>query len=441
MNTPPGLTAYVGAAVLAATWATAALATAATEDPPPIAETPASAVEAPAPLSFTEWPTLTRDWFGAGEAMEAGGLSLKLSTTQAYQDVARGGLSTHDRAGRYAGRYDLAIETDLEKMARLKGASAYISAVGGWSEGADPESVGSLLGVNGNVMGDHSILLKEFWFNQNLLEDRVRLRIGKIDLTGGFECRKCSVAFDNNAYANSEKSQFLNCGLVNNPTIPFPGMTLGAVLLIHVTPDWYVAAAAADANGRVGVVDTAFEDPTRFFSIYETGYIAEWPSDKGHRLGTYRVGFWNDPRSKERFDETGSTNRDGGFYASLDQMLLKENDDPDDTQGLGAFARLGLADPEINPIRFFWSTGVQYQGLAPGRDADVLGFGMACSHLSDEPGAGFTAAQETVFEAYYNIEVTPWLHVSPDVQFIANPGGLHETRDATVVGVRLHITF
>jgi porin len=387
------------------------------------------------------WPSLTNDWFGAGEAMKTGGLTMRLSTTQVYQDVAHGGLSTHNEAGRYTGRYDFSIEADLDKMAGLKGASLFASAQGGWSEGIDPRSVGSLAGVNGDAVGNHAVRLREFWFNQNLLDDRLRIRLGKIDLTGGFECKGCSVAFDTNAYANSERNQFINNNLVNNPTIPFPNKTLAAVVLVHPIDSLYLAAGVADANGKVGVVETAFEKPHRYFTVGEAGYLADVPSPNGPMSGAYRVGVWNDPRSKDRFDGDDPKSGTSGFYMSADQTLLKENATAGDAQGLGAFARLGFADEDVSAIRFFWSAGVQYTGLVPGRDADVLGFGVARSRVSGEAGAGFTAAQETVYELYYNIEVTPWLHLSPDIQFIANPGGRHDTRDATVVGLRLNIAF
>ena len=43
-------------------------------------------------------------------------------------------------------------------------------------------------------------------------------RFGKLDITGGFECRGCPVAFDGSAFANDPSGQFLNGALANNPT-------------------------------------------------------------------------------------------------------------------------------------------------------------------------------------------------------------------------------
>ena len=44
-------------------------------------------------------------------------------------------------------------------------------------------------------------------------------------------------------------------------------------------------------------------------------------------------------------------------------------------------------------------------------------------------------------ELYYNIEVTPWLHITPDLQIIDNPTGSKDVDTALVAGVRMHMEF
>jgi len=102
--------------------------------------------------------------------------------------------------------------------------------------------------------------------------------------------------------------------------------------------------------------------------------------------GTYRIGFWNDPQPKANTDRAaaGKSYRDDiGFYTSCDQMLYKENADPEDSQGLGGFFRYGYAPSEKNDITNFFSLGLQYQGLLDGRDEDVLGVGFAHGTFSN----------------------------------------------------------
>jgi len=387
--------------------------------------------------------TLTNNWLGLGRQLAERGVSIGLSLTQIYQAnlTGGGGTRTHRRKGRFAGSYDLEVEFDLEKLMNIKGALVFLHGEGSWSSGLDDSSIGSLFGVNADAAGCRSIDLTELYYEQHLLGDRLRIRVGKLDLTGGFECRGCPVAFDGSAFANDESSQFLNGALVNNPTIPFPDKGLGLVVYVQPTEWWYIAAGLADAQGdaREMGFNTAFHDEDYFFSIFETGVAPRLPSANGPLQGTYRIGLWYDPQKKDRLDGNGTENDDVGFYLSLDQVVLKENQDRDDSQGLGLFARYGFAHDDVNEIKCFWSAGAQCQGLLPGRDDDVLGVGAAQGGLSKR--AGHSAWNETVFETYYAIEIAPWIVLSPSLQYVFNPGGEKTAADALVLGFRLQISF
>ncbi len=45
--------------------------------------------------------------------------------------------------------------------------------------------------------------------------------------------------------------------------------------------------------------------------------------------------------------------------------------------------------------------------------------------------------------AYYNIQAATWINISPDIQYILNPGGRGEddSRDCLVIGLRVQMTF
>lgn len=391
--------------------------------------------------SFTERETLTDNWFGLGRELSKRGVSVNLGLTQIYQANLRGGMSTHRRSGRYGGSYDLELELDTEKLFRMPGGRIFLLSEGSWSDGLDASSVGSIFGVNDDAGGDRSIDVTELWYEHAFLDGRLRFRLGKIDLTGGFDCRGCPVAFDGSAYANDETSQFLNGALVNNPSIPFPDNGLGLMAYLQPLKWWYVSAGVADAqaDARETGFNTTFHGRSDFFSIFETGVVPRLPSPKGELPGAYRIGLWYDPQPKDRFDGRGSKRDDVGIYLSFDQMVLKEISDEEDEQGLGIFARYGAADSDVNEIKSFWSAGAQYQGLVPSRNDDVLGFGMAQGRLSES--AGFTASHETALETYYNASITPWLNITPSVQYIFNPGGQNNMEDAVVAGVRLQMSF
>ena len=49
------------------------------------------------------------------------------------------------------------------------------------------------------------------------------------------------------------------------------------------------------------------------------------------------------------------------------------------------------------------------------------------------------SSHETAIELFYKAQLSPWMMLQPDLQFIANPGG--DGRDAFVFGLRMELLF
>jgi len=282
------------------------------------------------------------------------------------------------------------------------------------------------------------------------MDGDLTLRLGKMDLTGGFECSGCPVSFDCTPYANDETQQFLNSSLVNNPTIPFPAYTLG--LAAHYAPgnDWYMTAAAADSQGSYKETgfQTAFHDEEYFFYIAETGITPRFESSRGPLQGSYAVGVWYLPQPAAVSVPEGEDeifHRDNtGVYASCGQMIVKENSDENDSQGLGTFFRYGYAPSSRNDLTQFFSAGLSCQGLLDGRDHDVLAVGMSRGYFSDDAAGVYACDSETAFETFYNIEMSAWMTLTPSVQYVADPSSADNGRplkDAVVFGLRAQMVF
>lgn len=385
---------------------------------------------------FWERETLTNGFWGLDDRLADSGIEVGLGVTNIYQQNVHGGISTHRRAGRYSGSYDLELSVELRRLLGIGGGSLFVHCEGGWpnAEGIDGVSVGSAFGVNADAIGNRSMDVVELFYEGSIFDDNLTLMIGKIDFTG---------IFDSSAYADDETSQFLNAAFVDNLTIPFPEYSLGVVLSYDLTDSWYIMGGVADAqaDGRETGFRTTFHDEDYFFYVLETGVTAQLASDKGLLQGAYRVGLWNDPQPKAHSDSSKNYRDDAGFYLSCDQMLAKENADPEDNQGLGAFFRYGYASSKRNDITNFWSVGFQYQGLLEGRDEDVLGVGFAQGIFSDKASLTCTDDYESVLEVYYNAQMTPWLNVSPSIQYVTNPGGAEGVSDTAVFGVRVQMSF
>lgn len=332
-------------------------------------------------------------------------LDVSGGVTQIYQSNVKGGLSTSRHKGRYTGSYDLEISGDLERGFGAQGLSYYMLIEGSWphAAGVDEYSVGSYFGVNDDVASNRSVDVTEFWFEQEMMDSDVLLRVGKIDLTGGFEFKNCPVSFDTSMYANDETSQFLNSSLVNNPTIPFPDNGLTVAVYCGPYDGWFFSAAAADvqADARETGFSTAFGEQDYFVYLFETGIVNEADSENGPLVGAYRTGLWYGPQPKSNADSSKLKRDDMGFYLSFDQQLSRESS-ADDEQGLGTFFRYGYAHSKTNDMSNFVSFGFQYTGLLEGRDTDVMGVGYSKGFFSDTADTSYTNDYESVVEVYYN---------------------------------------
>ncbi|MCP4590065.1 MAG: carbohydrate porin [bacterium] len=428
------------------------VAPAAAQDKAPPSPPEVAALPAPEPevesFDLRTTKRLLGDFGGARTAMEDAGFKFTFILGNTTSINFRGGLNTKNTINN-GSRVFYIFETDFEKMGLVEGGSFYVRLLQEWGDGLR-DDLGSLthpyyLIASG---GEVSFDLDKWWYKQTLFDGRLEFRLGKllniVDL------------LDRNAYAANYLNQFSNQVFNYNSTIP-AARALGAYLKVQPT-DWlYFLTMAVDpyfsqtscSHGFNGF-DTAFGDDAHFLGFWEIGATAKFKSANGELPGTYRAGWWYDPRTKKViFDDLGGLRAtqeesgDVGFYVNFDQMVWKENDDAADKQGLGVFGRYGYAHADVNAVSHFWSAGASYLGPIPSRDEDVLGFGVAQSMMSKElrEEVNSLADRETVYELFYAIKVAPWCVITPDLQVITNPGGDKNARDALIGGVRVKIVF
>ena len=125
-----------------------------------------------------------------------------------------------------------------------------------------------------------------------------------------------------------------------------------------------------------------------------------------------------------------------GFYGYLDQTLWKFSRSAN-TARIGAFAQYAWADDRLTEIDQNISGGLRGHGLIPGRTDDDLGISATWAHIS--PYAQTPHSFELSIEAFYSAQVTPWLSIQPDLQYIVNPGGAYS--NAMVATVQMAIQF
>jgi len=380
------------------------------------------------------WERATGDWAGARTRLEERGVELALGLTAVWQASHWGGIRSRPE-GKFATSWDVELTLDTHKLGLWEGGTLLVHLEGSKGTGIDERYVGSYFGVNGDAASTagHRLQFSEYWYEHVFADGLVAVRLGKMDATRDF---------DTNAYANDEVTQFLNSALVNNPTVPFPDYGLGAQVIVRPLRGFYFAAGAWDANaeGWTSGRKTALRSDSDWFVAAEAGLEIGVPAGDEARLpGTYRLGVWHDPRRYERISDGRPAKGASGWYLSFDQMVYRESSDPQDTQGLGLFARYGHAPDDHSEIEHFWSAGCQYQGLIPGRDNDVLGFGFAQGRLGQPARRGTRYGEETVVECYYGIAIGAGAALTLGLQYVRHPGASGDS--CLVPGIRLQIDF
>lgn len=273
------------------------------------------------------------------------------------------------------------------------------------------DNVGSVFATNDDHDPTTDIAVTELWWEQALYDGDLLITVGKVDQT---------VTFDGNRVANDETAQFLATPLVNNPAIAFPDNGFGVDVVLTVS-DW-VALSAGWGNSVASATESTLNN-LNFNNSFVVGQVAITPQTEalfGGLPGEYRFIVWH----TDAMDSEGA-----GWAVSIDQQVLPN---------VVGFLRLGFGSEDVADFETFVSAGV---GLEQpfGRPDDLLAIGFASGNTSHANGTA--DVHETLVEAFYRCQVTPTFAITPDVQFIANPGGRADDRSTWVAGLRGQFTF
>ncbi len=382
---------------------------------------------ASAPKGILERDTLTGDWNGARTKLEENGLSVRANLTAQYIKNLRGGVSTKGSSTQTL--FNLNATLDLEKLLNWRGGTFFVNFQ--HQTGQSPgDEIGAIHGVS-PIDADGRTQIAEVWYEQKLIDDKLRVKVGKIDV--------------NTEFAVSELgSEFLNGGFScspNNPIPAFPDTAFGGMAVYNFADNLYIAAGVFDGASQSGIAlgdkgpGTLFGKPSDLYMTAEAG--GSWKVG-GEMPGRAVIGLWHQTGTFEKFIG-GSQKGTTGAYLVAEQMVWCENlGDEEDKQGLGLFFMYGFANSKVVEIPTHLAAGAVYHGLIPTRDADSIGLGV--SYIGLEKDAGYTENNEIAIEAFYEFRPIPSISLKPDVQYIMHPGG-NGAKDALAIGLNMNIDF
>jgi high affinity Mn2+ porin len=269
--------------------------------------------------------------------------------------------------------------------------------------------------------------------------------------------------FDNNAYANDSRTQFMNWALMANEAWDYPGDSLG-----------YISGFAAELNQSKWAVRYGFFQMPRVSNgtALDDHFLEAWGMVTelegryeigGHSGAVRLLGFLNrahmgsyqeaidNPARPADIESTRSYRYKYGVGVNIEQELAKN---------VGAFTRSGWSDGEneawvFSDVDRTATLGISVKGECWNRPDDTFGLAGVLNGLSRvhcdffaAGGVGILAGDgaltyglEEIIETYYDFQVWKTIHVSLDYQFINHPAFNRDRGPVSVLGARLHWIF
>lgn len=233
---------------------------------------------------------------------------------------------------------------------------------------------------------------------------------------------------DDNAYANSGRSKFMNSALVNSQVLPLAQYNLGFNLQCQPMDDWYAMLGGSAGNAPAGTVPWADFTWQNWSLPLEIGYAPDDLLKLGP--GVYRA----QPYVAGKSGNTGT-----GICFDAQQKLGAQTP-------FGWFGRFGFSDSKVAPDADKQiGTGFVMQGpfqhLLVGHPSnDFLGTGFVWS----QPSSGRKTVyhkNEYVWETVYVCQITPFIKLEPDVQVVWDPAYNRDTNDAVVFQLQVAIAW
>jgi high affinity Mn2+ porin len=269
--------------------------------------------------------------------------------------------------------------------------------------------------------------------------------------------------FDNNAYANDSRTQFMNWSLMANDAWDYPANTLG-----------FTNGAAAELNtrawsGRLGIFQVSkvanglrldwnlthawssvAEVERRYSPRGHPGALRVLAYDTRAHMGSYQDTL-NNPSLDEDIALTAAYRYKYGFGINLDQEIRKN---------LGVFARLGWSDGKNQTFEFTdvdrtFTTGLSLKGTGWSRPDDTVGLGLVMNGITAvhrqylaAGGLGITIGDgalnysaERIAETYYNCAIAKHFQLTLDYQYAQDPAYNRARGPVNLIAVRLHTEF
>ena len=403
--------------------------------------------------SWLQGQYMTGDWGGTRSALETKGVTLRAGYLSESAANPSGGLR---QGATYTHQVDAGFDLDLDKLINLPGGKIHVLFTERAGQSLAAQSIGSIISVQEVFGSGQNIRLAEFSYEQSVLNDRLKAKLGWIHASDDFASSPLFCYFQNNGF----------CGqvaiVINSGFTIFPSGSWGAVLRAGIYDDFYLKAGVYEVNPTLSLAANGFKLGTSGATgVIVPGEIGWQPVLGPAALpGHYRIGGYYDTSDASYLGSPiggpQSTVRGRwGFYFQADQMVLRTGPGsrPGLDQGLTVLAVAAYAGPDTALLQYYWQFGFLQRGTFAGRDQDTIGLAVSQVRVSNQlvasqnlantqlPGSVAVQSAETTIELNYRAQLTPWSSVMPNIQYVMQPNAVTSIPNALVLGLQVRLTF
>ncbi len=385
---------------------------------------------------------LTGDWGGRRSKLEECGIGVRSSLTQFYQGVSSGG---NKRVFRYGAKYDLYFDLDSKELGLWEGGELLIH-LADWQFGQNANAdatIGSP--VNFNQLfpePEQSIAISNFLFRQALTETGLLLEVGRYSLVDLWAAFYPDYGFGLDGFMNGSLIVPFNVAFTGLPPISnLVGLVKagekgleGGVIMFENT----------DNSNRIG---WDFQNGVTFL-LFGRKY-----TEFGGKLGSHTIAStlstseFTDLNFNDWIQVPGGlpipTSKSGQWSAGYigEQRIRQNACNPNSYTNLRG--SVYWAESDVNPFNFSSFIFLENFGTRA-RPNDRMGIGYFYNSLSNdfrnllnnlEPHRSMVQGGEV----YYNAEITPWSHLTFNLQAVGPVNAGDDT--AIVPGIRYRMNF
>jgi len=423
----------------------------------------------PTRSDFETPKTLLGNWNGLRPLLDDYGISFTLNQTSDYLGNTRGGI----RQGFiYDGLLDLELDVDLNKAIGWRGGKIHLTGYGIQGQDLSTQNIGNLMTVS-NVESQPSLAkIGEFWLEQRLLDDQLRLRGGLLEADRYYMISPTANVFVNSTFGFPDSWEANMPG--GGPG--YPNASPGALASFDFKNNWSVTASVMNGT-PVGPSTSSTSYGIQLpigdgvLSWMEVAYTPKLVLGESTLPGNYKLGGWYNSEtvnnvtlssSGRTFDNPINTTYRGQYavYGLIDQTLWREANS--ESQGLSAFTRITFnPQSDRNLVTWYFDTGLAYVGLFDSRPDDILGLGFGWAKFTPYLNGTISVKNassgtqtpmlkpESLVELTYQAPINPWLTLQPFLQYSINPGGKapmpnnpnQAIPNATIIGLRANVAL